>query len=340
MKRIFIILTAAAAFAVNVTGCAKKGAQQEANGGKKTLVIYSPFTESMITSMSAIFEKDTGIQVECLAMGTGDALKRIETEANAPQADILWGGSISTVKGKSQFFEDYTTENDAAFFDDYKNAEGNLTRFGTIPSVLMINKNLIGGIKVNGYEDLLNPALKGKIAFADPQVSSSSFEHLVNMLYAMGSGNPDDGWDYVRKLTKQLDGKLLGGSSAVYKGVADGEYTVGLTFEQGAVQYVAAGSPVEIVYMNEGVIFRCDGVYIIKNCPHQESARAFVDWLTSKEIQKVMSETQNRRTVRTDVPSPSYMAGMESINVITDDEAYSSAHKAEWIGKFKDIFTE
>ena len=340
MKRIFIILTAAAAFAVNVTGCAKKGAQQEADGGKKTLVIYSPFTESMITSMSAIFEKDTGIQVECLAMGTGDALKRIETEANAPQADILWGGSISTVKGKSQFFEDYTTENDAAFFDDYKNAEGNLTRFGTIPSVLMINKNLIGGIKVNGYEDLLNPALKGKIAFADPQVSSSSFEHLVNMLYAMGSGNPDDGWDYVRKLTKQLDGKLLGGSSAVYKGVADGEYAVGLTFEQAALQYVAAGAPVEVVYMEEGVIFRGDGVYIIKDCPNEKNAQAFVDWLTSKDVQAFMNGTQFRRAIRNDIPPSDTIPPMASLRVIEDDEAYSSAHKAEWIGKFKDIFTE
>lgn len=340
MKKIVTATAFAAAFAVGMGGCAKKGAQTDADGGKKTLVIYSPFTESMITTMSALFEKDTGIQVEYLAMGTGDALKRIETEEANPQADILWDGSISTVKGKAQFFEDYTSENDAAFFDNCKNEEGNLTRFGTIPSVIMINKNLIGDIKVNSYADLLNPALKGKIAFADPQVSSSSFEHLVNMLYAMGEGNPDNGWDYVRKLTKQLDGKLLGGSSAVYKGVADGEYTVGLTFEQGAVQYVIAGAPVEIAYMNEGVIFRCDGVYIIKNCPHQESARAFVDWLTSKEIQKLMGETQNRRTVRTDVPSPSYMAGMENINVITDDESYSSAHKAEWITKFKDIFTQ
>ena len=51
----------------------------------------------------------------------------------------------------------------------------------------MINTDLIGDIKITGYEDLLQPELKGKIAFADPTKSSSSYEHLVNMLYAMGS---------------------------------------------------------------------------------------------------------------------------------------------------------
>ena len=340
MKRIFIILTAAAAFAVNVTGCAKKGAQSSAGSGAGSLIIYSPLTESMITSMIAVFEKDTGIKTECLAMGTGDALKRIETESASPQADILWSGTIGTVKSKAKFFADYTCAHEDAFYSQYKNTEGNLTRFDTIPSVLMVNKNLIGDIKIEGYEDLLNPALKGKIAFADPQASSSSFEHIVNILYAMGSGNPDNGWDFMRRFAKQLDGKLLGGSSAVYKGVADGEYTVGLTFEQGAAQYVGAGAPVEAVYMKEGVIFRGDGVYIIKNCPNEKNAQKFVDWLTSKEIQTLMNSTQYRRTIRTDVPATDAMASMDSINVIEDDEAYSSAHKAEWIGKFKDIFTE
>ena len=335
---LFFVLTAVA-FAF--TGCNKKNVQMNVKETKGSLIIYSPLTESMITSMTSFFEKETGIKTECLAMGTGDALKRIETEANSPQADILWSGTIGTVKSKGAFFADYTCKNEDAFYEQYKNTEGNLTRFDTIPSVLMVNKNLIGSIKIKGYADLLNPALKGKIAFADPQASSSSFEHLVNMLYAMGNGDPENGgWDYVSKFIAQLDGKVLGGSSAVYKGVADGEYTVGLTFEQGSAQYVGAGAPVETVYMEEGVIFRGDGVYIIKNCPNEKNARIFVDWLTGKDVQDFMNKTQYRRTVRKDVPPTGAMASMETINVISDDETYSSAHKAEWIRKFKDILTK
>lgn len=313
--------------------------KKEAEGGGK-LIIYSPLTESMIDSMLSKFEEDTGIEAECLAMGTGDALKRIQTEAGSPQADVLWSGTIGTVKNKSEYFADYICANEDAFYDEYKNTEGNLTRFDTIPSVIMVNTDLIGDIEINGYEDLLNPELKGKIAFADPAASSSSFEHLVNMLYAMGNGNPDNGWDYVKSLCGQLDGKLLGGSSAVYKGVADGEYTVGLTFEQGSAQYVAAGAPVKTVYMEEGVIFRGDGAYIIKDCPNEANAQKFLDWLTSKDIQEYMNNTQYRRTIRKDVPAGDAMVPMEDINVITDDETNTAEHKSEWLEQFKDIFTE
>ena len=346
-KRIFSALCVTA-MALSLAACGSSsdasadngGSEAEAEESSNKVIIYSPLTESMIDSMLSKFEEETGIEAECLAMGTGDALKRIQTEAGSPQADILWSGTIGTVKDSSEYFADYVCANEDAFYDEYKNTEGNLTRFDTVPSVIMVNTDLIGDIEINGYEDLLNPELKGKIAFADPAASSSSFEHLVNMLYAMGNGNPDDGWDYVQKFCEQLDGKLLGGSSAVYKGVADGEYTVGLTFEQGSAQYVGAGAPVKTVYMEEGVIFRGDGVYIIKDCPNEENAQKFVDWLTSKDVQEYMNNTQYRRTIRKDVPAGDAMAAMESINVITDDETFSAEHKTEWLDHFKDIFTE
>lgn len=348
-KKLLAMLAIAAMALVCLAGCggdsnnnsqqANNGAGQ-AEGGKGTVIIYSPLTQSMIDSMCTQFEEDTGIHAECLAMGTGDALKRIETEVDNPQADILWSGTIGTVKNRSEYFADYKCANEDFFFDEYKNVEGNLTRFDTIPSVIMVNTDLIGDIEINGYEDLLNPELKGKIAFCDPAASSSAFEHLVNMLYAMGGGDTEAGWDYVAKFCEQLDGKLLSGSSAVYKGVADGEYTVGLTFEQGSAQYVGAGAPVKTVYMEEGVIFRGDGVYIIKGCPNEANAQAFVDWLTSKDVQEMMNNTQYRRTIRTDVPAGDAMVPMDQIKVITDDESDTAAHKSEWLDKFKDIFTQ
>lgn len=42
-----------------------------------------------------------------------------------------------------------------------------MTRFTDIPSVLMVNTNLLGGMKIQGYEDLLDERLKGKIAMCD-----------------------------------------------------------------------------------------------------------------------------------------------------------------------------
>lgn len=303
------------------------------------LVLYSPLTTSMIENMLAMFEADTGIQAECLAMGTGDAIKRIAAEAENPQADILWSGTIGTVGSSGEYFQDYICANEDAFYPEYRNVEGNLTRFDCVPSVIMINTDLIGDIEINGYADLLKPELKGKIIFADPQASSSSFEHLVNMLYAMGTDGEANGWDYVREFCKQLNGSCVNSSSAVYKGVADGEYAVGLTFEQGGATYVSQGN-IKLVYMEEGVIIRGDGVYIVKDCPNLKSAQTFVDWLTSYDAQKYMNETQFRRTIRTDVPETEAMQSMSTINVIVDDESVAAEHKAEWISMFQEALID
>ncbi len=303
------------------------------------LVIYCPHPLEFINPLVSEFESQTGIKVEVIAAGTGELLKRVESEQANPLGDIFWGGSLSTMKPQMNLFESYQSVNEEFVQESMKNVEGPLTRFTDIPSVIMVNTDLIGDIEVNGYEDLLNPELKGKIAHCDPSKSSSSYEHLINMLYAMGKGDPEAGWDYVGKLCENLDGKLLSGSSAVYKGVADGEYVVGLTFEEGAAKYVADGAPVKVVYMKEGVISKPDGVYIIKNAKNMDNAKLFIDFITGKDAQTIIVEQLNRRSVRTDVPAPSYLLPKDQMNIIFDDEQLVVEQKEAWLEKFNDIFT-
>ena len=316
------------------------GCSSEKSASSNSLVIYCPHPLDFINPLVDDFKaKNPDINVDVIAAGTGELLKRVESEKDNPLGDILWGGSLNTIRLKIDLFENYTSTNEVNIAEFYKNVEGPITRFTTIPSVLMVNTNLSKNIKIEGYEDLLNPALKGKIACADPSASSSSFEHLVNMLYAMGNGNPEKGWDYVKKLCANLDGKLLSGSSAVYKGVADGEYTVGLTFEEGGANYVVSGSPVKLVYMKEGVVFKADGIYIIKNAKNMENAKKFVDYATSYDAQKTINEKLNRRSVRDDLPPSEILLSVDKINVIKDDDATVEANKQNWLNKFKDIFT-
>ncbi|WP_180270787.1 ABC transporter substrate-binding protein [Sporanaerobium hydrogeniformans] len=365
MKRRFAVLIAGVMMATSLVGCGgskstevpassepekkveattdtkkeEAPATEVADPETKELVIYCPHPLEFINPLVSEFETQTGISVEVVAAGTGELLKRVESEQGNPLGDIFWGGSLSTMEPKKDLFENYQSVNEAFVYDTMRNIEGPLTRFTNIPSVIMVNTDLIGDIKVEGYEDLLNPALKGKIAHCDPSKSSSSYEHLINMLYAMGKGDPEQGWDYVQKLCENLDGKLLSGSSAVYKGVADGEYTVGLTFEEGGAKYVADGAPVKLVYMKEGVISKPDGVYIIKGAKNMGNAKKFIDFVTGKDAQTIIIEQLNRRSVRTDVPAPNGLEKLENINLIYDDQNLVVEKKQEWLDKFKDIFT-
>ena len=304
-----------------------------------SLTVYCPHPVDFINPIVSEFEAKSGIKVEVITAGTGELLKRVEAEQANPLGDVLWGGSLSTVTPNKALFQVYKSVNEFAVYPYCKNVEGMLTRFTVIPSVIMVNKKLVGNIKIKGYGDLLNPALKGKIAFADPSKSSSSLEHLINMLYAMGKGKPDQGWDYVKKLCKNLNGKLLGGSSAVYQGVANGEYTVGLTFEEGAAKYVKSGAPVEVIYMNEGVISKPDCVQIIKGAKNMDNAKKFIDFVTSKTTQQMIARKLSRRSVRIDVYSAYGLKPVSDIKIIKDDPKVVNASKQVWLDKFKDIFT-
>lgn len=180
MKKIMSVI-ASMLVLLSLVSCKNEKTESKAAETKSNkLVVYCPHPLEFINPVVTKFEAETGIKVEVIAAGTGELLKRIEAEASNPLGDILWGGSLSTLQPKKDMFEVYASANEDAVYDEYKNTDGSITRFSAIPSVIMVNTKLIGDTKVEGYEDLLNPALKGKIANADPSKSSSSLEQQLN----------------------------------------------------------------------------------------------------------------------------------------------------------------
>lgn len=304
------------------------------------LVIYSSHPLDFLRPLIEEFESKTDILVTVISGGTGQLIERIEEEQDNPNADILWGGSLSTLKPQMYLFEKYSSVNEEAIEEEFKNNEGMLTKFSDVPSIIMVNTDLIGNIQINGYKDLLNPKLKGKIAYCNPAVSSSAYEHLINMLYAMGNGNPDEGWDYVQLFCDNLDGNLLKSSTEVYKGVVNGEFVVGLIFEEAAAALVANGENIKIVYMEEGVLSTPDCVSIVKNSPHMESARSFIDFVTGYEVQTMITTELNRRSVRVDVRTPEYLMAKDEFKIIHADSELVYEMKKEWIQKFKEVFLD
>ena len=278
------------------------------------LTIYTPHPLDFFSPLVGEFEQRYGIKVNVVTAGTGELLAQIEEQKSKPTADIIWGGSLPIMLPHVDKFENYQSINEKYFADEFKNKEGCLTRFSIVPSVLMINKRLIGEIRVRGYADLLNTDLRGRIACANPAKSSSALSHLATMLYAMGEGKPDGGWNFVGKLCDNLNGKLLDSSADVYDGVANGKYAVGLTFEEAALDYMAKGYPVDIVYMKEGTLLMPDTIAIIKDAPHIANARKFIDYLSSKDIQALITAMYNRRSVRTDVVSKPELISLNLIS--------------------------
>lgn len=317
------------------------------NRANDKLVVVSPHPVSFMEPLINEFEIETGIQVEVKSCGTTEAIQMIEEDENV---DLMWGGSVLTVGPYKDDFLTYRSTASDCIYTQFKDNSFNTNCFTDVPSVLMINTDLIGDIKITGYEDLLQPELKGKIAFADPTKSSSSYEHLVNMLYAMGSddsnGNAkgdtpsvdsEKGFEYVNALLEQLDGNLLDSSSDVYEGVANGKYVVGLTFEEAALTMLSAGKHVRIVYMKEGVVSTPDGIYINKNTKRADEAKAFVDFMLSYDTQVYVAQYLGRRSVRTDVSNSSEVLAKAQINIIQVDRSLVINSREKWLEEFSNI---
>ena len=185
------------------------------------------------------------------------------------------------------------------------------------------------GVTVESYFDLLNPALKGKIIGADPANSSSAFQSLIGMLYGTGEGDPmsDKAWEFIDGLLVNMDGKVASSSSQVYNGVANGEYAVGLSYEDPCVELQHAGEqPVKVVYPKEGVVFSGQSVQIVKNAPHLEAAQKFVDYVLSEEVQKAVAAELNLRPLREGVPTNEKMIPNDQVKLF---DTYSAAYIAE-----------
>ncbi|WP_252229689.1 extracellular solute-binding protein [Clostridium sp. ZBS15] len=299
------------------------------------LIIYTSHPKEFSNPIISEFEKKTNIHVNLVKASTGELLKNIEEENNAPLGDVIWGGSVAALKSRTDFLEEYISKNEENIYKDYRNSDGKITRFTIMPSVLIVNLDLAKDTKIDGFEDLLNPELKGKIAVANPAKSSTALESLTNQLYAMGNNNPDEGWPYIESFLGNTENKMLNSSSAVFNKVIDGEYTVGLTYE-GALKYISTDDPVKIVYPKEGIIANPDCVAIIKGAEKMENAKKFIDFLTSKEVQTMVSEDLCRRSVRSDVQSEKF-EDFNKLNIIRQDENWVLNNKHEIIKKYENI---
>ena len=185
---------------------------------------------------------------------------------------------------------------------------------------LAYNPKLVRAGEITSWKDLLDPAWKGKIAFADPSVSGSSYTALVTMLCAL----PGETDEILQAFAENLDGKQLQSSGAVLTAVAGGQAVVGVTLEETASRSIAAGDELVMVYPADGTSCVPDGCAILKGAPHEENAKLFVDFTVSLSVQKLLQERFCRRSVRGDLESTGKLPALSQIPQVDYDVSWAS----------------
>ncbi len=347
MKK-FLILVLAGLLLISMVACSGSKDDGKATDGPKTeekkLVVYSPDSDQTLALVIPQFEEKYDIKVELISASTGECLTRVQNEAANPYADILMGGlDWGYYLQYPDLFEDYISVNDASFPESARNDIGSITYYDTNVNVLIANTDILDdlGLDVTSYKDLLQPELKGKIISADPASSSSAWRQLTNMLLVNGGYDSDEAWEFVTELIKQLDGVISSSSSAVYKTVVDGEYAVGITYEDPVAELISNGAEnIKIVYCTEGTTTNNTGTAIVKNAPHMENAKLFIDYLTSDEVQGRYAASTARAANRNLETTNEFVKPWEEMITVDEDVKYVAEHKEDILERWTDLWAE
>ena len=298
------------------------------------LVVYSPHDADPLNAGVEMFRQTyPNINVEVIAAGTGELCQRVVAEAANPQGDVLWGGGADTLAAYTDYFAPYVCANDDVIGDAYKDANDLWIGESPLPMVFIYNKALIDEADVpTTWEGLCDESLKGKIAYASPAKSGSAYTQLCTMLFSQPT--LDEGWALVEKFIANLDGKIQDSSGNCHKLVASGEYALGVTIEKSAVLY-ADNPDIGYVYPEKNSAVP-DGVALIKNCPNEENAKLFIDFVTSLECQTAQNADWARRPVRSDL-TPVGLCELSELDLCDYDFAYAATEKESIVEKWNDL---
>lgn len=288
------------------------------------LTIYTSHKEEVYMPIVREFEERTGIWVDVITGGTNELLERIESQQDNVEADVMFGGGVESLKAYEHCFSPYVVGSSGSIREPHQAEDAVWTPFSALPVVLIYNTKLVSPDKITGWSSLSDPIFRGRIAFADPAISGSSFTALATQILAGKSMDKT-----LATLAENLQGKTLSSSGDVLNAVADGSYLVGITLEETALKYIAAGADLAMVYPEEGTSCVPDASAIVKGAPHSENAKRFLDFTVSYEVQQMLSESSYRRPVRSDIPAGDSLLPLQDIVLVDYD--------IDWACKNRDV---
>lgn len=259
-------------------------------------VVYTSNNVQVIdVALDIAKEKARDLTVQRVTSGTGALMKRIEAEAAKPLGDVVWGAGFGTMAAFKHNFQPYESAEVKGLDPRFVGPDNLWAGTNAHVMLIMVNeKQLKGEEAPKSWEDLFDAKWKDKVIIGDPVTSGSAYDQVYGIYKLYGQEG----------LNKLAANAIISKSSGqVYKGVANGEYPVGVTMEYAAHSYVAGGQKeIRLVYPTEGVFVAPEAVAIIKNPKNgTDAAHKLYDILLSRDVQEAELVETFRRPTRNDI---------------------------------------
>lgn len=320
-RRHLLALSGAASFATALPGRAF------AQGG--SVVAYTAFAES-VTAMTPAFKASAGMDIQLVAAGSGELVRRLVAEKARPLADTIISVGGESIDANPAVFGKYTPKEDAAILPALKVSPNWIPFSVTLAAILAVNTKLVPAGEVpTTWAELADPKWKGKIAYAGADRSGSALIQLLQILHNFGM---EKGWQLFEQMVENF--VITGSSGAVSRGAAQGEYAIGITLEDNAQRFIDGGSPLKIVYPKEGISFAADAMALVAGGPNPDGGKALIDFIVSGAGQKIIVEKFGRRPIRADVPQPAGAIGVDKLPVNNAPVEWTNANSKAVLARY------
>lgn len=298
------------------------------------LVIYTSQQPDVAQqTVDAFKAKNPRVEVEWTRNGTGPLMNvlRAEITAGDVKPDILFVadeinlGQLKIEKRLLAYPQANVAVYDKVFHDPDR------FYFGTKVVATGIAYNTRAAKKPTSWWDLTKPEVKGQVAVPSPLFSGAALAVLHAFLEAPGLG-----WDYYRALSK--NGVVpQGGNGPALNAVSGGRALYGIIADGDVFRAKSEGSPVDLAYPSEGVSFITEPVAIMSTARNVPAAKAFIDFLISKEGQELVAK-QGNLAIHPDVASPPGFPKLSDIKLLPLDARKAVTGDTEVKKTYSSIF--
>jgi iron(III) transport system substrate-binding protein len=303
-----------------------------AQEGKLLLYTSQPNTDAQAT-IDAFKAKFPKVDVSFVRDGTPRITAKLQAEfaAGQPQPDLLLIADSVTMEGLKR--DKRLLAHAGADVSAYPAALHDRDRmwFSTKLITTGIIYNTRAAMKPTSWLDLTRPEAKGQVTMPSPLASGAALIHTVTLTGALAGG-----WNFYEALQK--NGALAaGGNGDILRQVATGEKMYGMIVDFMPIREKAKGAPVEFVAPSEGVSAVTEPVAILANTKNPDAAKAFVDFLLSREGQE-LARRQGYIPAHPAVAPPDGFPAREALKLMAFDPAAALANEAASRKRFADIF--